>query len=218
MRTTHSTGARTARRMMGINSRRAAATLAALVMLGGVVPAGATPSNQVPTGALSAAAGAAGISCGVQWGSLEKARSDSHIGDGTVTNVRSGRHTCFDRVVVDVAGVAASKVGYRVRYVDAVTQPGSGREVPLAGGARMQVDVTVPAYDSAGQPTYSPRDRSKVVDVSGYDTLRQVAVAGSFEGQTTFGVGVRARLPMRVFVLDGPGSGSRLVIDVAHKW
>lgn len=30
--------------------------------------------------------------------------------------------------------------------------------------------------------------------------------------------GVRARLPFRVFVLDGPGSGSRLVVDVAHRW
>ena len=30
--------------------------------------------------------------------------------------------------------------------------------------------------------------------------------AGSFEGQTTLGVGVRARLPFRVFTLAGPGS------------
>ena len=46
----------------------------------------------------------------------------------------------------------------------------------------------------------------------------QVAMVGSYEGRTTFGVGVRARLPMRVFTLDGPGTGSRLVIDVAHRW
>lgn len=195
-------------------TRKAAATLAALVMLGGVVPA----ATAAPTGAMSASAATTGISCGVMWGSLEKSLQDTRAGDGTITDVRSGRHTCYDRVVVDISGIAASKVGYRVRYVDTVRQPGSGQAVPLAGGARMQVDVTVPAYDSAGRPTYSPGDRSKVVDVAGYDTLRQVAVAGSFEGQTTFGVGVRARLPMRVFVLDGPGSGSRLVIDVAHKW
>jgi hypothetical protein len=41
---------------------------------------------------------------------------------------------------------------------------------------------------------------------------------GSFEGQTQLGIGVRARLPFRVFSLDGPGTGSRLVIDVAHQW
>ena len=37
-------------------------------------------------------------------------------------------------------------------------------------------------------------------------------------GQTTLGLGVRARLPFRAFVLAGPGDGSRLVVDVAHLW
>jgi len=36
--------------------------------------------------------------------------------------------------------------------------------------------------------------------------------------QTTIGLGARARLPFRVFTLSGPGQGSRLVIDVAHRW
>jgi hypothetical protein len=35
---------------------------------------------------------------------------------------------------------------------------------------------------------------------------------------TKLGLGVRARLPFRVFTLAGPGSGTRLVIDVAHQW
>ena len=55
-----------------------------------------------------------------------------------------------------------------------------------------------------------------MTNVSGYQTFRQVAWAGSFEGYTTLGLGVRARLPFKVFTLDGPGSGSRLVVDVAH--
>jgi excinuclease UvrABC ATPase subunit len=41
---------------------------------------------------------------------------------------------------------------------------------------------------------------------------------GRAEGQSTIGFGVRARLPFRVFVLQGPGAGSRFVIDVAHRW
>jgi hypothetical protein len=45
-----------------------------------------------------------------------------------------------------------------------------------------------------------------------------VAFVSDFEGQTTFGLGVRARLPFRVLRLAGPGSGQRLVIDVAHRW
>lgn len=192
---------------MGTTRRRALAA-ATLILLGGVAP---LTVATVP-------AATAATSCGVTWGSLAKSATDARVGDGTITNVRSGRHTCYDRLVVDVAGIPAGKVGYHVRYVDTVYAPGSGKAVPLAGGARMQVDITVPAYNSSGKATYSPRDRAKVVDVSGYDTLRQVAMAGSFEGRTTFGVGVRARLPMRVMVLDGPGTGSRLVIDVAHRW
>lgn len=167
---------------------------------------------------LTTAAPALADTCAVTWGSLAKSDLDAQIGEGTVTNVRAGRHACFDRVVVDLAGVDARDVGYAVSYVDEVVAPGSGFEVPLQGGARLQVDVTVPAYDSRGRATYLPADPHRVVDVTGWSTLRQVALAGSFEGQTTFGVGVRARLPYRVFVLDGPGTGSRLVVDVAHRW
>jgi hypothetical protein len=59
------------------------------------------------------------------------------------------------------------------------------------------------------------------VRVNGYTTFRQVAWAGSFEGQTTLGLGVRARLPYRVLTLAGApysDQGPRLVIDVAHRW
>jgi hypothetical protein len=71
---------------------------------------------------------------------------------------------------------------------------------------------------STGQQNYTPDNRKELVTVTGYSTFRQVAYAGSFEGQTTIGLGVRARLPFRVFILEGPGTGSRLVIDVAHYW
>lgn len=165
----------------------------------------------------TAAPTAAPASCSVTWGSL--ARHDpGEAGSGTLTDVRAGRHACFDRVVVDLAGVPVDEVGYDASYVDTVLEPGTGDVVPLAGGARLRVAVTVPAYDDQGRPTYTPRDRYRLVDVRGWDTLRQVAMAGSFEGQTDLGVGVRARLPYRVFLLAGPGSGSRLVIDVAHRW
>ena len=54
--------------------------------------------------------------------------------------------------------------------------------------------------------------------MAGYRTFRQVVYAGTFEGYTSVGLGVRARLPFRVLVLDGPGTSSRLVVDVAHHW
>jgi hypothetical protein len=53
----------------------------------------------------------------------------------------------------------------------------------------------------------------ELVNVTGYRTFRQVAWAGSYEGESTVGLGTRARLPFRVFILPG-----HLVVDVAHAW
>ncbi|GAA4349898.1 AMIN-like domain-containing (lipo)protein [Angustibacter luteus] len=162
---------------------------------------------------VAAPTSASAATCSTAWGSLAKSHpAGSHK---YVTGVRAGRHACYDRVVVDLAGRAP---GYNVRYVSAVTMDGSGKPVPLRGGARLQVTVVAPSYDTAGHPTYRPANQRELVDAAGYRTLRQVAWAGTFEGYTTLGVGVRARLPFRVFTLAGPGSGSRLVIDVAHTW
>jgi hypothetical protein len=151
--------------------------------------------------------------CGLVWGSL--AESDPAMSTASVTNVRTGQHYCFDRMVVDLNGPVA---GYTVQYVPTVVQDGSGFEIPLLGSAFLQATVNAPSYDSNGNVTYSPAAKAELSDVSGYQTFRQVAYAGSFEGYTSIGLGVRARLPFRVFTLDGPGSGSRMVVDVAHFW
>ncbi|MFJ2833847.1 MULTISPECIES: AMIN-like domain-containing (lipo)protein [Nocardia] len=149
-------------------------------------------------------------SCGLTWGSLDK--SSAGYSTATVGAVRSGRHDCFDRLVVDLSGPLP---GYRVGYVDTVAMDGSGAAVPLRGGAYLQVMVQAPAYDAEGNSTYRPANRAELVDVGDYPTFRQASWAGSFEGQTTLGLGVRARLPFRVLTLDDP---ARVVIDVAHSW
>lgn len=151
--------------------------------------------------------------CGIVWGSLPESAT-SGTARGTLYDVRAGRHACFDRLVFDVHGPIA---GYRVQYVDAVRAPGSGAVVGVAGRARLEIRIEVPAHDTAGRATYRPASHSRLVDVRGWDTFRQVAWAGSFEGSTTVALGVRARLPMRVFVLPG-ADRSRLVVDVAHYW
>ena len=133
-----------------------------------------------------------------------------------LTGVRTGRHDCYDRLVLDLRG--GSSAGFHVSYVDAVYTDASGALVPLRGGARLQIVVHASSYDVNGQRTYTPANPSELANVAGYQTFRQVAYAGSFEGQTTLGLGVRARLPVRAFVLAGPGDGSRLVVDVAHFW
>jgi len=156
--------------------------------------------------------------CGLRWGSLPKSSTTSvhpTSAPGDLVAIRTGRHACYDRVVIDVDG---STGGYVVEYVDQVVQDGSGHVVPTAGGARLQLVVVAPSYDDEGMETFSPPAGQRMVDVSGYRTFREVTWAGSFEGQTSAGLGVRARLPFRVLTLEGPGTSSRVVVDVAHRW
>lgn len=199
--------------------RWAALAITVLAVLAtGPTHAATPPPDNAASRSLAAAVSApvqASPYCGIWWGSLARTNGTT-LTTGTVTGVRAGRHTCFDRLVIDVDRVPQS-LTYDVRYVDVVRQEGSGRAVPLAGDAALRVVVRAPAHLD-GAATYSPADPTRLAEIAGWDTFRQVALAGSSEGQTTVGLGVRARLPFRVMVLDGPGDGARLVVDVAHRW
>lgn len=154
--------------------------------------------------AIGASTASAAPYCGITWGSLAKSNLTMNI--TTVAGLRAGRHACFDRLVIDQKGKAT---GYDVRYVTVVTQDGSGFPVPVAGGAALQV-ITRAARNTT--PPAMP-------NVAGFTTFRQVKWAGSFEGQSTVALGVRARLPFRVLNYNDTATGtSRLVIDVAHQW
>lgn len=183
--------------------RRTIAWVLGLLLSAAVIaPAGAAPAE------------AATPYCGIYWGSLAKTDPGSGYQD-SLLNVRAGQHACYDRLVLDVRGDIE---GYDVRYVSTIYAEGSGFAVPVAGGADLQIVIKVPVVDDAGHVTFRPDSTSTIVNVSGFRTFDQVAFAGSFEGQSTIALGVRARLPFRVFVLDGPGDHTRLVIDVAHRW
>ena len=176
-------------RRSAVATLAAAAALAAVPAATGAAPVGATPASAT--------------SCAVTWGSL--AKTSAPLATGRITGVRSGRHACYDRLVVDMTG---RPPGYDVRYVGTVRAEGSGNPVPVAGGARLAVSVHKGATSVPAMPS-----------VAGYSTFRQVRWGGSFEGYTTLALGVRARLPFRVFTLDDRATGrSRLVVDVAHHW
>jgi len=154
--------------------------------------------------------GAADCSETASWTSV---RQVAHTGIGDpITNLRAGRQDCYDRLVVDFDGLQA---GYSVGYVDEVRWGGSGFVIPLRGGAKLEIIVLAPGHDGDFNPTYDPPIPSEAVNVSGFETFRQVAWGSSFESQSVVGLGVRERLPFRVLSLGAPG---RLVIDVAHTW
>ncbi|GII24627.1 AMIN-like domain-containing (lipo)protein [Planosporangium mesophilum] len=167
-----------------------------------------------PAGAGMMRASTAAPYCGITWGSQD--RSADALSTAVLLYSRTGQHDCYDRVVFEFDGPAN---GYAISYGEAYTE-GQGLALSpyTAGGAVLKVTLLAPAYYQSGAEAYPYRSGDHTANVVGYQTLRDVVFGGSFEGYTSFAVGVRARLPYRVFVLSGPGTHSRIVLDVAHRW
>uniref|UniRef100_UPI0038CD5E2F AMIN-like domain-containing (lipo)protein n=1 Tax=Streptomyces geranii TaxID=2058923 RepID=UPI0038CD5E2F len=164
-------------------------------------------------GAAPAEVSRAAAACPTGWGSGAKS-GGAVMGADHLTDVRTGRHDCYDRIVFDVPG--GGQVGYAVQYVDRFYADPSGQYIPVAGGAILDIAVGAWSYDlEAGVPTYPGVVGRPLpgVNISGYSTFRDARFGGTSEGQSQVGLGVRARLPFRVIQL-----ADRVVVDVAHSW
>jgi hypothetical protein len=123
----------------------------------------------------------------------------------TLTDVRAGGHTGFDRVVFEFRGAVPE---HQVRYVDRLVQDGSGNPVSVAGTADLEVVFQgANAHRQDGSPTISPRRFP-----TGLTAVKEVAQVGDFEAVVTYGVGVDRKRPIKVSTLSNP---SRLVVDVS---
>ena len=118
---------------------------------------------------------------------------------------RTGCHATFDRFVVNARFGTPS---YRVRYVRKIIEDGSGATVNLQGSKRLRIVIR----DARGH-TQGGTNLLRNVITPHCPNLRQVKVAGDFEGIVTFGLGLRRKTGFRVFRLTDP---RRLVVDVAH--
>ncbi|MER7792981.1 hypothetical protein [Streptomyces sp. NPDC097640] len=192
--------------------RRWGTALAALTLAGAGL---ATTAGTAGAAAPSKAASAQAAACATAWGSGDKAVQPA--GHRLLKNIRAGQHECFDRLVFDVkGGTTADPTGYRVGYVDAMYQDGSGDPIAVGGGAILEIHVAAPSYDPEnGAETYPGRAGKPLpgVDIAGFRTFKNTRFGASFEGETQVGLGVRARLPFRVLQAD-----NRLIVDVAHSW
>lgn len=147
--------------------------------------------------------------CTLTWGSAGK--SSGPLSTAQLFSVATAQQSCFDRLTFEFNGKAQ---GYSVQYADRILTEGEGRNlVPYtAGGAYLWVTLREPST------TLPPRPGDRAVNVLHSSTMRDVVYGGSFEGYTTLAVGVRARLPFRVTLAAGPGTHSRIILDVAHSW
>ena len=144
--------------------------------------------------------------------------------DSTLDTMRHSRRV--DQLLLQVIAALQDRVTrHDLSKMEPPEKAVFDRITPLlvAGGAVLQVVVRAPAYDANGRSTVPWGGTAVVIrpdqfDTGGFRTFEDLVWGGSFEGQSSFGLGVRARLPFRVLQLDGPGAGTRLVIDVAHRW
>lgn len=125
--------------------------------------------------------------------------------------VRAGAHETYDRIVVDLTGVAPEGApGWRAVYTDEPTRDGSGLPVVIAGDSVLEVRLGGMGYPAPGNPVYDGGDLAL-----GTPALRhvvEVVRTTPFEGNLSVFVGLQGEpRPYRVFLLQDP---MRLVIDV----
>lgn len=149
------------------------------------------------------------------WTTSEK--STALAGNAPIRGISAASADCYDTFVIEI-GPDSHDPGYLVHYVDEITQDGSGFAVPVAGTAKLAIVVDSPAYDPmTGKGTLQIPDHDHVVDVSGLAVMEQIAFAGSFEGQTTFGIGVVGELPFSVATGFDNAGNATLTVSIAHQ-
>lgn len=125
-------------------------------------------------------------------------------------DVRLAAEDNYDRLVLQFTDRVP---GYTIGYQPPpAREDASGFDIPLPGATTVLHVSLTPATAAGwggGPPTYSG-PRTLTADTT---SVTEVKSAGDFEAVLTWVMGVRAREPFRVQVLDGP---PRLVVDVAH--
>jgi hypothetical protein len=123
-----------------------------------------------------------------------------------VYDVDAGCHASYDRFVIRAR---FAKPGYDVRYVKKVVADGSGKTIPLFGKARLLVVIRdARGHSEDGQVNFLPDVMTPLCP-----NLKQIKVAGDFEGVVSFGLGIKHKAGFRVFRLTDP---RRVVVDVHH--
>lgn len=140
-------------------------------------------------------------------GIVEKPRRHAEL--AILREVRTGRHSTFDRVVFEFEG--KSTPGYRLEYVDKpVRDCGAGNVVSVTGDGFLKVEI-VPAHAHTddGEPTIKGRERAPDLPV-----LKELKLICDFEAHIEWILGLSSPNRYRVLELSNP---PRLVVDIRHR-
>jgi hypothetical protein len=138
-------------------------------------------------------------------GNTEK-RNPKATGPALLKDVRSARHTNYDRVVFEFEGTPS----YKIEYIDKpVRACGSGDVVPFAGDAWLSVRFSgANAHTEAGDATIKDRARSPNLPV-----MKDLKLICDFEAEVEWVMGLSSPNKYRVLELESP---TRLVVDIRH--
>jgi hypothetical protein len=140
-------------------------------------------------------------------GNTEK-KNPKATGAAILTDVRSARHTNYDRVVFEFDGTELPT--FRIEYIDRpVRACGSGDVVPFAGDAWLSVRFSgANAHTDAGEATVKDRVRSPNLPI-----VKDLKLICDFEAEVEWVMGVSSPNKYRVLELKSP---TRLVVDIRH--
>lgn len=126
-----------------------------------------------------------------------------------LTNIRTGRHTTYDRVVLDFRGPVPSS--FRDQWVGQLLTDASDKPVSLRGNKFLSVAMhDASGFDLSGRPAYTGPRTFRTFALR---NIEAVAITGDFEHVLSIGIGVRHASWVHVFTLTRP---SRLVIDIGR--
>ncbi|MEZ5310385.1 MAG: hypothetical protein R2735_07300 [Microthrixaceae bacterium] len=123
-----------------------------------------------------------------------------------LTEVREGHHDGFDRITFEFQGAVP---GFRAEYLDQLFEDGSGDPVTISGTPLQIVFAPASGVDLGVEDYTEIYTGPKRIQPEA-ESVREIVLTGDFEGQMTWGIGVRDKLPFRITTLQNP---SRVVVD-----
>jgi hypothetical protein len=165
----------------------------------------AAASLAVPTGA---AVGTAGSCPVVTSTATVEDGYPSRLSSLYGVDIRTGRHECFERVVVEFGGTGELP-GYRVGYqADPILDSPRGAPVDIAGDATLVISfgAWMPTMEGQGYSGAREFVPTNVVSILELEQLE------NFEGMSQWAIGLDRQRPFEVFTLSEP---VRIVVDIA---
>lgn len=136
--------------------------------------------------------------------SIERKIRQPQTSESLVRSVRVGHHDGFDRIVFELVG--AEQPGWSIDYSENPTAQGSGHSLDYEGKVALMVNIDGMAY-----PFQLGMEDFVLESVKGAGKITGVQSVGMFEGRSQFLVGLNAKHPYSVQLLQQP---TRVVVDI----